>query len=177
MIYKEKEKPKNEHDASQEALMIAIGFNEEDLEANQDNILSPNQKFYLARQRLPMSCVQVSITVILCLLVSVFLISDLTSGKMGIGFILTALLLLAVAPTLWRWYTTMNDIKMNQVIAIQGRAILDLDNRNQYFLQIGDLVFKVNKDVFLAFKNGDPYALYYAPHSRTILSVEWLRPE
>ena len=32
----------------------------------------------------------------------------------------------------------------------------------------------INKDVFLAFKNGDPYAIYYAPYSKTLLSAEWL---
>jgi hypothetical protein len=39
------------------------------------------------------------------------------------------------------------------------------------------LIFAINKPIFLAFKNGDPYRIYYAPHSKTLLSAEWLRDE
>lgn len=175
MIDKAKEKPKNEYDSSQHALMMAIGFKDEDLDANRDNVLSPTQTIYLVRQQFPSSILQIVISSLLCLLVIVFLISDLTSGKIGIGFILSGLLLFAVTPTLWRWYRLRTDIKLNQVIGLQGRIRLDLDNRNQYFLHIGGVRFEVNRHVFLAFKNGDPYVVYYAPHSKTILSAEWLR--
>lgn len=177
MINKAKEKPKNEHDTSQEALMLAIGFNEEDLEANQDNILSPQQRVYLIRQHLPMTFIRTTSIIFICCLVGFFLTNDLRSGKIGFGFILAALFLFGVTPTLWRWYRLRTDLKLNQVIGLQGRVRLDLDNRNQYFLYIDDLRFEVNKHVFLAFKNGDPYVVYYAPHSKTILSAEWLRPE
>jgi hypothetical protein len=31
--------------------------------------------------------------------------------------------------------------------------------------------------VFLSFKNGDPYRIYYAPATKLILSAEWLRDD
>ena len=37
--------------------------------------------------------------------------------------------------------------------------------------------FVVSKQVFLAFKNGDPYRVYYAPNSKRIVAAEWLRGE
>lgn len=48
---------------------------------------------------------------------------------------------------------------------------------NDYLLTIADQEFKIKKSLFLALKNGDPYSVYYAPHSREILSLEWLRDD
>ncbi|MBK8029121.1 MAG: hypothetical protein IPK17_06325 [Chloroflexi bacterium] len=51
------------------------------------------------------------------------------------------------------------------------------DGSGNYFVWLDGRKFKVQHDGFLAFKNGDPYRLYYTPHSHTILSAEWLRDD
>jgi hypothetical protein len=177
MIDKQKEKPKNEHDISQVVLMLAIGFTEEDLAANRDNVLSPTQITNLARQQRALPWLHVLGAVIACLFAGILLLSDLASRKIGIGVIFTLSVVFAFAPSLWDWYTLIHNIKVDRVIGIQGHVRLDLDDKNQYFLQLTEHRFEVNKNTFLAFKNGDPYAIYYAPRNRIILSAEWLRPE
>ena len=46
-----------------------------------------------------------------------------------------------------------------------------------YHADIQQQRFKLEKIVYDAFVNGDPYAIYYAPYSKTLLSAEWLRDE
>lgn len=63
---------------------------------------------------------------------------------------------------------------------VEGRVELDVDTRNnktKYTAKIGGMKFKISKMTFLAFKNGDPYRVYYAPHQKRIASVEWLRDD
>jgi hypothetical protein len=68
------------------------------------------------------------------------------------------------------------------VESIEGIVELDIrqsfrTNQQQFVVTIGSMEFKVGTDVFLAFKNREPYRIYYAPGSNTILSAEWLRNE
>jgi hypothetical protein len=64
------------------------------------------------------------------------------------------------------------------VASIQGRVRLDVhDTRNKgtiFHIAVADETFPANKDVFLAFKNDEPYALYFTPHTRHLLSAELL---
>ena len=73
------------------------------------------------------------------------------------------------------------DIRKGEVDVAEGRVILDVigqgNSGNAYSARIENVTFAINKPIFLAFKNGDPYRIYYAPHSKTILSPEWLREE
>lgn len=46
---------------------------------------------------------------------------------------------------------------------------------DQYNLKIGKLNFKIKKFGMLAFKNDEPYAIYYTPRTKILLSAEWLR--
>ncbi len=62
--------------------------------------------------------------------------------------------------------------------SVQGHVDLDIrGGRNSvvYRLIISGEYFQVDKAVFLAFKNDEPYAVYFAPHSHKLLSAEWLR--
>jgi hypothetical protein len=70
------------------------------------------------------------------------------------------------------------DLRENKVASVEGRAELSLERKGggiNYTLAVGALRFPIGKNAFLSFKNRDPYCVYYAPHSRRILSVEWLR--
>src|SRR5262249_36406955 len=70
------------------------------------------------------------------------------------------------------------DLLSGKAGAVEGRIALDVAARKEgayYRVAVANQTFGVRKNVFLAFKNGDPYRIYYAPHSKTLLSAEWLR--
>jgi hypothetical protein len=80
----------------------------------------------------------------------------------------------------FKWKQYFDDLRAPEIGGLQGRVNLDMSvngKSSTLRLTIQDTKFDVKKDVFLAFKNSDPYAIYYAPHSKTILSAEWLRQE
>lgn len=71
-------------------------------------------------------------------------------------------------------------MRTNQVALAEGRVDLSLNalqNTAEYFLRVENMRFTIKQNAFLTFKNGDPYRIYYAPHSKKILSVEWLRED
>lgn len=63
--------------------------------------------------------------------------------------------------------------------SVKGRVSLNIyEGKNGgYSVAIDDIAFHVSSSVFLAFKNNDPYRIYYAPSSKVILSAEALRDE
>jgi hypothetical protein len=69
----------------------------------------------------------------------------------------------------------------SDVDAVEGLVNLRIKHhylrppRSQYVIELEKLRFDTAHRIFLAFKNGDPYRIYYAPGSNTILSAEWLR--
>lgn len=177
----EKPKYKPEH-----VLMEAIGFTEEDLEANRQGYLTKKQCVHLNKER------------------SKWLTYSLVAAGVGFYFIVRILLddipfyvtvpnkvpiigiILVFAGTtathfFWKSRRFGTDLRNGETNFTEGRVQLDVDNagrRDMYYtLAIQDIVFRVKKRAFLAFKNGDPYCIYYAPHSKTILSAEWLREE
>lgn len=72
------------------------------------------------------------------------------------------------------------DAEANEVRQISGRIRLDMKDK-LYTLTViepeQETTFMISKEQFLAFKNGEPYTLYYLPHSRMILAAEWLNAE
>jgi hypothetical protein len=101
-----------------------------------------------------------------------------------IGLPLLGLTALAVRDTFRQANPLFNDLKDGLVKQAEGRVRLDVIPPLQtgrtfkpppLYIAIEDQGWRINRDTFLAFKNGDPYVIYYAPYSRTILSVEWLR--
>jgi hypothetical protein len=77
----------------------------------------------------------------------------------------------------WNGYT---QALQSPLETVEGPVQLDVVTGNKslrYSLAVGDAQFYVQKPVFLAFKNGDPYRIYYAPAAKMIVSAEWLRGE
>ncbi len=74
---------------------------------------------------------------------------------------------------------TRRELESDAPAIVEGRIRLSLNptffGELSYQLRIADQSFKTDKNTFLAFKNEDPYIIYFAPHSRRILSAEWLR--
>jgi hypothetical protein len=85
------------------------------------------------------------------------------------------LFLIYMAYAKWNGYTQALQLPLETV---EGMVELDVVTGNKslrYSLAVGDVQFYVEKPIFLAFKNGDPYRIYYAPAAKIIVSAEWLR--
>jgi hypothetical protein len=160
-------------------------FTHEELELNRHGYLSQDQrdrlaelgKYYSNFARIIFATAAVVGVLPLCIWLHPF--HDATAGSLVliIGFI--AGLLVAA---LWLRIRALNaDLKWGEVSAVEGVVKLETQNDAEYgptyAVKIGDMRFRVGERVFCTFKNGDPYRIYYAPHSKTILSAEWLRDE
>lgn len=118
-----------------------------------------------------------------------------------VGFIAPMLwigLIVGVGLMIWRSLGILRDLRERRAESVEGRIQLDLHhsynrsmhrmsgtqfnfNMNRgsshYYVYIGGMRFEVSKAGFLAFKNDDPYIIHYAPHSKLLLSAEWLRED
>ncbi len=170
---KAKRKLKNEADSTQEDLMWAIGFTPTDLETNQEGVLSDHQrrKFQSERRTSVLNAAALGV-----LIIAVFVLMHKWDSMTGIVLLLPIfgcgwLALVSITRAL----DCHNDIKHNQADSVQGRVSLDISDKGYYMIQLQQKVWPVKKTIFLAFKNGDPYAIYFAPRTNKILSAEWLR--
>lgn len=162
----------------EEVLMAAFDFDTADLAANERGNYSEHQIAALHHQR-RRYVVTGAIMAGLMLLFLAFVV--LTSSQLAALFNGVAVLglLLAAFSTGQHVYRLNRDLQ-TPVSAVEGRVELDarsVENGGDYVVQVEEQKFKVRREAFFAFKNGDPYRLYYAPHSQTILSVDWLRDD
>jgi len=159
--------------------MDAIGFTDEDLEANLEGSLSDSQQNWLKRER-AWWIYRIVLALIAftagCGFVLVNRLRDIDIYSIIIGFcIFTGIFVFAAAS---KWLRFNADLRDGIEIA-EGRIKLDIrdeaQERSRYRIIIEHVTLKIDKEVFLAFKNGDPYAIYYLPHTKNILSAVWLR--
>lgn len=161
----------------EEVLMAALAFSEEDLAANQGGDLSPDQVVVFKQQRNLQTLIAGFYALVVAFLTFMMLAAPRSIGPMlflGLLFSLLVFWIGRVAP--WQLNRDLRD----GVQSAEGRIELDLrsaENGTTYFVKLDDRKFKVKKPAFLAFKNGDPYRIYYAPNTKTILSAEWLRDD
>jgi hypothetical protein len=174
------EKPKYK---PEQMLSVAMRFTEEDLEANRRGLLSEAQLDRFRRNRTRLLALN-GVAFVGLGLASLLCIAPLFGVDIGVlvaaGFVaLFASIILAFSVK--RANTWRSELYSGKAAALEGRVRLDVrpagNNVATYIVAIDDQKFGVRKDVFLAFKNGDPYRLYYAPQSKTLLSAEWLRDE
>jgi hypothetical protein len=175
---KSKRKSKNEWVSAEDALIFALGFMPEDLAANQDGKLSLNQRGLLnQRQGYWFAAGVLSFLLLLWSLVNAGWRLDAAIGQGNIAWIIVAAIAVVSA---YKWKQYRDDLNAPEIGAAQGRVELDIrssNNASSFSVKIGDVNFGVKKDAFLAFKNGDPYVIYYALYTKTLLSAEWLRGE
>ncbi|MBN8638753.1 MAG: hypothetical protein J0M07_25790 [Anaerolineae bacterium] len=161
----------------EDVLMRALNFTEDDLALNAAGQLSAAQIERLKTQRSTTAILAVALSVIvggLLLFANVYARSLAPLVMMVLIFILFTVVT-GIIPAL----QMTRDLQAGVQVA-EGRVELDTiarRRRTTYVVKLNGQKFKVRKMTFLAFKNGDPYRLYYAPHSRTILSAEWLRDD
>ena len=172
---KPKFKLKNDEEAAAVELQSALNFSTDDLAANQEGHLSAMQRGKL--QATERRCMGVGIFGLLIIAWSVLNADgriDVAIGQGNFAWLAIA----GVSAFAWyKWKQYFDDISGPEIASLQGRVNLEIaGNKNTSLtLRLQDTKFTVNKNVFLAFKNGDPYRLYYAPRQKKILSAEWLR--
>ena len=159
-------------------LMAALKFDEDDLAVNRAGNVSEGQYRRLRNQRDALLWPFAGLLVIGGVGgVIGFARVDPDSGLViwiifvivAVGFVGTVLFL--------TWINLAKDLGGGYVAAIEGRVQLDVKGKGniiRYTVGIDYQFFPVDKATFLAFKNGDPYRIYFAPNTKTILSAEWL---
>ena len=185
---KVKSRPTSEWLATQKALMSAIGFNEDDLEANRGGYMSKKQRAMLSRDRADwLNWLSVIIVVVAGSFVFLLFNSLRESPESFGNFVRMIGFFCLVGGLLsffmWNKYFRLNDdLHKGDVFIAEGSATIYIAKSQDkysevytYHVDIQDQCFTVDQAVYAAFKYGEPYAIYYAPFSKTILSAEWLR--
>lgn len=167
-------------------LMDAIGFDAGDLAVNRAGTFSEDQRRKLENWRMfwtlgLAAAVIVGAGVSAILFLAFLFAPQAVALKIAAG--LVVIILACVALYAFCWFKRadyLDDLDERLVYATEGRVRLALDegrNNARYLVSVGSLTFVVGKQAFLAFKNGDPYRIYYAPNSKRIVAAEWLRGE
>lgn len=176
---KHKSKSKNSAALSEEELMWAVGFTPVDVAANQDGVLSDDQLQNFRDQR--RKAASAVVLMVLLAVGALALGQNLRSAVDGICLLIPSIVFLVIgASAFLEARTCHRDIRANQVDAVQGRVQLDIASKGKnvtYVIVLQHRVWSVKKQVFFAFKNGDPYVIYFTPRSNKILSAEWLRED
>ncbi|HEX2908351.1 MAG TPA: hypothetical protein VHO69_15875 [Phototrophicaceae bacterium] len=177
----EKEKSKNL--SLKTYLITPINFTDNDLETNRNGGLSKTQQLELEqRQRFWKRWVGPALVIgFLPVLLSIGLgiTGHLLWSKVYFPFILIVSASgVAIAMSIQKKYRAFeSDLDTGRVRRVRGQVKLTAYIGNMSKLTINNKVFIFHSLPLFAFKNGDPYCLYYAPHSRTLLSAEWLRED
>jgi len=162
----------------EEVLMAALKFTEGDLAANMGGRLSAAQVTQFKQRR--STYASFSALLFGTVAAAMMLISAVLFN--GIVILLACGLLFALSGLLVGAVPVLNinrDLRLS-VQMVEGRVDLDTTparNSASYTVKVDDKKFKVKKRAFLAFKNGDPYRIYYTAHTKTILSADWLRDD
>lgn len=161
-----------------------LGFTDVDLAANRDGYISEKQ-----RRRFKGECRKWKFIIAITLIAypvgwMLFVFPETyRPATAGIGVWLGASITIFICWLLMRDFNRDLADGKTQVVrgAIKlGQQLFTIKGQGQqahYSLQIESMNWTMRKSPFLAFADGDSYAIYYAPHSKTILSAEWLRPE
>jgi hypothetical protein len=170
----------------EDRLMSALKFSEFDLKNNQVGLMTYRQARHLRSARIAAT---LSWTMPFLLGIgglSAWFTAMLATTDAPLDAILLPLLgVIALSGWLYAYYGLRvnrlnDDLRENRVSAVEGRVELGVATGNKsaaYWMRIDMMRFPLTQAAFLAFKNGDPYRIYFAPHSKQILSVEWLRED
>lgn len=166
-----------------ELLAQTIGFNDDDLDANRIGIFSDRQCQSLRRLRMLWRIIFYAI-VVACPTACLVAINDgirrgdTIASRIGIIIFIFAFtgVLLIFCYREWKQYN--DDVTEGLVQGVEG-CISIMPHREKhgisFTITIQGETLTVNQGIFLAFKNGDPYAIYFSPNTRKLLSAEWLR--
>lgn len=171
-------------------LSKALHFFERDLAANQRGVMSDYQLGRL-RSRVWTAAALTIPFIILGAVVAVMQYQSMSrfGAQPSAIFGTTALVLVVIwgiAGGLFWLFTggVLRDLREQRVAQVSGRVSLDMSRYTfltrlpqTYSIMIEGKRFEITREALLTFKNGDPYTIYYAPHSKTVLSADWLRDD
>jgi hypothetical protein len=161
-----------------DALIHNFGFSLEELTANRDGYITKQQRQELERQRelryrLRPVIPVVAVVIALYAVVDGIRIHDTLASRIGIVGLISILAGIAFFIVHSQYRGLKADLYKGDVTSVEG--ILrkpEIRWRGTYILQIQKLRFNVSRELYGVFDVGIIYRIYYAPHSKMILSVE-----
>jgi len=160
-------------------LATALKFSHDDLIANRDGYMTKKQRKRLHRiglsQYLPSAVGSIVFGAAFFLCLSLFLMAlrDDTLSILLATFGFMSLWLAGYAYVQWRKFKA--DLEKGAVELTEGQIRLNIYGFSRHIgfsIGIEKQSFSVKRGILLAFKNGEPYRIYYAPRTRTLLSAE-----
>jgi hypothetical protein len=149
----------------------ALRFGEEDLAFNRQGRLSEAQRLRIARSMK----VWTVIVLVLCLVVPPILIVTIQMWQVSC---LIAICLLIAGGILLLLRISSRDVRSGVVLAVRGPvqrlAASDGEGGRTYHFIVASLRFMVSRAAYDALIPGLPYAVYYLPGGRALLSMELL---
>jgi hypothetical protein len=166
--------------SAQPTLARQIGFTPEDLEANRSGRLSDMQDYRLRVRRWRSIAIGGAFVLLAAFIATLLIFVGTREGGspilliIGIGVTICNAALVGMFAR--NWLRLSADIREGRVIASSGvleRVIKPVSGRvMQYMIRVDDTEVMVNKAMFEAFDHRQPYILYRAPYSGTLLSAE-----
>ncbi len=163
-------------------LMTVFDFTEEDLAANEMGNLTPRQRSVLfniwwQKHRQSIGNAVIMIGTGICGLLIFNLLFD-AEGAFLLFFLLTlSLYVTGIVYTLFpivQWYLLRRDLQQKKILSLCGRVTQMKKARHwsDYYIKIERQRFFVLRNQYFAFNKDVPYYIYYARHTRYILSVK-----
>ncbi|MBZ0293784.1 MAG: hypothetical protein K8L99_14550 [Anaerolineae bacterium] len=163
-------------------LMNALDFTPQELEANKEGYLTKRQRHRLSDERSfwrffdRLIKAASPILIILAALDGIRIGDTISSRAVIISLmcIITFTLLLYIGT---RWRKLDKDLSKGDVTAVEGIVKLTRFRKRNgmaYRIYIHQEYFDVPGHIYIAFEQGKSYALYFTPHSRTLISAEQL---
>ncbi|MDQ7027116.1 MAG: hypothetical protein Q9P01_21880 [Anaerolineae bacterium] len=167
------EKIKNKSLTRQEELMEALNITEDDITANREGRITPEQKLNL-QKRVRRRIIFIVLGAIFLLVlgiytVNVFLREGVTGNSIppALTFTVGLLIELIVVMIVGRFG---NDVKDGHVEAMQGLAVVK--SGETYSLSVNNIRFNAPQKAIIRIKHLEPHIIYYLPRSKVVLSVE-----
>lgn len=160
-------------------LMQALGFTADDLAQNRAGRLSEMQDYRLRVRRQRAALIGVGIVLVAAVIATGFIFVGRREANgilslVGIGVTLCSAALTGVFTRYWLRLNA--DIRGGKVLAAAGtlqRVVKPLSRSvANYAIKIGEAEIFVSREAFEAFEHQQPYTLYRAPYTGTLLSVE-----
>jgi hypothetical protein len=160
-------------------LQQALNFTADDLLANREGRLSEMQEYRLRVRRQRAALIGVALVLAGVFIATLFLfLAQRTSNSIltlvGIGVTLCNAALTGVFAR--HWMRLNADIRGGTVLMTEGvleRVVKPVSRRvYNYVVRVGEVEIFVSKDTFDAFQHQQPYTLYRAPYTGTLLSAE-----
>lgn len=161
-------------------LTNAIGFGVDDLNANRAGELSENQRVFLNRECSFWRLYAFSIPVVAMLLIVLAVADGIQRYDTLASRIGMILLILILAGTFFlytyvRFKKFRADLEENRISSLVG--VVELKsyaqrNGREYIVALEKVQFKINRLTFETFETGSSYRIYYALHSKRIMSAE-----